>query len=154
MMLFQVSQARNHSVLSQVPYPVPSLATHNQLPKFFSNESTPVSFLYQCPLSNLTHSSNNPLLVNAQLECHYSESIISPIILVALLSHGNVCLGARALTDDRMELFVFVLKRGDHIDIYEISTELHTVRGLQIRYKSPAMYLLLGPSVVKVTRTN
>lgn len=61
--------------------------------------------------------------------------LLSSIILVALLSHENVCFGVGALIDYRMELAVIVLKRGDHADLYEISSELHTeVRGLQIRY--------------------
>lgn len=55
--------------------------------------------------------------------------------MVALLACENVCFGVGALIDYRMELAVFVLKRGDHTDIYEISNELHTeVRGLWIRY--------------------
>ena len=44
-------------------------------------------------------------------------------------------LGWEHLTDYRMELPVFVLKRGDHIDKYEISNELHIeVKGLRIWY--------------------
>ena len=61
--------------------------------------------------------------------------LLSSVILVALLSRENVCFGVGALIDYRMELAVFVLKRGDHTDIYEISNELHPeVRGLRIRY--------------------
>lgn len=73
--------------------------------------------------------------------------------MVALLSHENVCFGVGTLIDYRMELPVFVFKRGDHIDIYEISNAYRS-QGTTDKVLIASHVPPLVPSVVKLTRTN